>query len=178
MRFVFVLALSIALSGFLPATASAAPLPVKQPDWVALTPAQKQVLAPLESDWNNFPQNRRKKWIGLADRYPKMNPDEQKRVQERMAEWAKLSPEQRRAASETYKKAATLPPDKQKEKWEQYQNLPEDQKRALAAQAAKSAEKSAKGGAEKKAAPPQPVPVPAANPASAAAPVPTPAPAK
>lgn len=98
----------------------------KQPDWSQLTPEQQQILAPLASDWNNFDDRRRKKWLLTAKRYPKMKPEQQQRMQTQMQDWAKLSPEQRRIARENYKKLEKQPPEKReviKKKWQ------EDQKR-------------------------------------------------
>jgi hypothetical protein len=100
------LGLCIALSTF----ASAADK--KQPDWSQLTPEQQQILAPLASDWNNFDDLRRKKWLLTAKRYPAMKPEQQQRLQTRMQAWAKLTPEQRRVARENYKKLAKQPPEK------------------------------------------------------------------
>jgi hypothetical protein len=95
----------------------------KQPSWAELAPAQQQVLAPLASDWDNFDAQRKRKWIGIAKRYPTLKPDEQARVQRRMQDWAKLTPEQRRVARERYKKIEKLPPEKRetlRTEWEQY----------------------------------------------------------
>jgi len=96
----------------------------KQPDWSQLTPEQQQILAPLSSDWNNWEDRRRKKWLLLAKRYPKMKPDEQQRLQTQMKDWAKLTPAQRRIARENYKKLAKQPPEKRaavKQNWHEYQ---------------------------------------------------------
>ena len=71
---------------------------IKRPTWSDLTPAQQQVLGPLKPDWDKLDVVRRKKWVGVADRFPKMKLEEQKRLQQRMKDWAQLSPEQRRAA--------------------------------------------------------------------------------
>ena len=38
------------------------------PDWVQLSPAQKNILAPLEEDWDNLEPERRQRWLGLAAR--------------------------------------------------------------------------------------------------------------
>src|SRR5688500_7444552 len=85
------------------ATASAAgppqPKPAK-PAWSELTPAQQGILAPLKDDWSEIDTVRRGKWVRVADRYPKMKPAEQERLQTRMKEWAALTPEQRRIARE------------------------------------------------------------------------------
>lgn len=110
--------LCIALSAF------AAAADKKQPDWSQLTPDQQQVLAPLASDWNNFDDRMRKKWLLTAKRYPKMKPEEQQRLQTKMKDWAKLTPEQRTIARENYKKLAKQPPEKReavKQKWQEGQ---------------------------------------------------------
>ena len=70
--------LCFALSAF------AATADKKQPDWSQLTPEQQQILAPLASDWSDFDDHWRKKWLLLAKRYPKMKPDEQQRIQTQM----------------------------------------------------------------------------------------------
>jgi hypothetical protein len=105
-------------------SAFAATAEKKQPDWSQLTPEQQQILAPLASDWGNFEERRRKKWLLMAKRYPKMKPDEQLRMQAQMKDWAKLTPEQRRIARENYKKLAKQPPEKReavKQKWQERQ---------------------------------------------------------
>jgi hypothetical protein len=95
-----------------------------RPAWSELTPAQREVLAPLAHEWDNLDTTRRKKWIGIANRYPKMKPQEQQRLQKRMRDWAALTPEQRKAAREKYRKLKKLKPDERKEvktEWERYQ---------------------------------------------------------
>ena len=94
-----------------------------RPTWTELTPAQKQVLAPVQPDWDQLDTTRRKKWVAIADRYPTMKPSEQERLQKRMQEWAKLTPDERRAARERYQTLRKLPPDQRKEvreKWKEY----------------------------------------------------------
>lgn len=108
------------LSFISPAYAAA----TKAPTWAELTPAQKEILAPLEQDWNSMEPQRRKKWLNLAERYPQMTTEQQQRVQSRMQEWAKLTPEQRAQAREKFKYMERLPPEKRQEikrKWDQYQ---------------------------------------------------------
>jgi len=84
----------------------------KPPTWGELTQEQQQILAPLAGDWDNLEPVRKRNWIGIAKRYPKMKPDEQARVQRRMQAWVKLTPKERQAARERYKKMEKLPPDK------------------------------------------------------------------
>lgn len=95
-----------------------------KPAWTELTVVQRQVLAPLSGEWEALDTVRRKKWVAIADRYPKMKPQEQQRLQERMKAWAALTPEQRRVAREKYQTVKKLPPEKRqdvKQKWQQYQ---------------------------------------------------------
>jgi len=54
------------------------------------------------------------RWLAVADRYPKMTPAEQKRVQERMQEWAKLTPQQREAARARYRALSKLTPEQRR----------------------------------------------------------------
>ena len=75
----------------------------------------------------------RKKWVGIANRYPKMTPKEQQRLQKRMRDWAALTPEQRRAAREKYQRLKQMKPDERQEvktEWERYQrSLAQQQQR-------------------------------------------------
>lgn len=98
-----------------------------QPTWSQLTPQQKSALAPLVKDWDNMENVRRKKWLGIAERYPTMKPEEQVR----MREWARLTPEQRAKVRDTYKDFNQLPPEQKqtvKQKWEAYSSLSEEEK--------------------------------------------------
>lgn len=91
--------------------------------WAELTAEQQQVLAPLQAEWDTLEPARKRKWIGIAKRYPKMTPKGQERVQRRMQAWANLTPEQRRQARETYKRLAKSPEKKKalRDKWSEYQ---------------------------------------------------------
>ena len=82
-----------------------------RPGWNELTPAQRQILAPLQPQWGEFAAEQRKRWVALADRYPKLKPDEQKRIQDRMRDWAKLTPSQREAARARYRALSKLTPE-------------------------------------------------------------------
>ena len=86
------LALAAPLAAQPPTTAVIGTPP--QPGWSLLSAQQKTILAPLAGEWDRMENIRRKKWLGIAERYPAMKPDEQRRVQERMREWARReSPE-------------------------------------------------------------------------------------
>jgi hypothetical protein len=104
-----------------------------QPSWSQLKPQQKDILAPLSGDWDKMDSIHRKKWLGIADRYPGMKAEERQRMQDRMREWAGLSPEQRAKVRSSYKDFNQLPAEQKqliKQKWDAYTNLsPEQQQR-------------------------------------------------
>ncbi len=139
--------LILTLSLFSPAHAVVPEL--RQPAWAELTQEQKQVLSPLSRDWDKMEAARKKKWLGIAKRYPTMKPEEQARVQRRMQDWANLTPEQRTQARTQYKSLKTAPPEHKaaiKKKWDQYKELPDEEKKRLAE---KAASKSLKPGTAK-----------------------------
>ena len=106
-----------------PKTTAAQAKPAK-PDWSELTPAQRDVLAPLQPDWSGFDTPRRTKWVKVANNYPKMKTEQQHRLQTQMKHWVALTPEERRAAREKYKTLRKLPAaerEQVKAQWQQYQ---------------------------------------------------------
>ena len=130
-----------------------------QPAWKELSQGQRQILAPLAGEWDRLEPWRRKKWIGIADRYSSMSADEQERVQRRMKDWAKLTPEERKAAREKFKSLQKAPSEHReavKQQWQEYKALPEEEKQRLKAQA--GPRKPVRKTAEK----PLPAPAPAA----------------
>ncbi len=155
---------------------------LRQPAWAELTQGQKQILAPLSRDWDKMEAFRKKQWLGIAQRYPTMKPEEQARVQRRMQDWASLTPEQRTRARAQYKTLKDESPEKKqalRQKWEQYKELPDEEKKRLAEKAART---SRNGGATKAlglAPKPPAIPTPPLTvaPAPQAAPPPAPPPA-
>jgi len=111
-----------------------AAIPVKTPDgtWDGLNPAQQKILAPLESDWDYMLPDSRKKWIHVANLYPKMSAQDQERLQSRMAGWSNLSQKDRRIARENYLTSLKFPAEKKAEAWSAYQKLSDEQKKKLA----------------------------------------------
>ncbi|HLB15230.1 MAG TPA: DUF3106 domain-containing protein [Burkholderiales bacterium] len=108
----------------------------QNPTWDQLTDAQQRILAPIESAWEALDPPRKRKWLGIAQRYPKMSPKAQARLQRRMQEWVSLTPEQRSAARDKYKEFGELPAVR--EKWEEYKQ----------ARAAEDAQKAGEAAAE------------------------------
>jgi hypothetical protein len=116
----------------------AAPVTLVKPLWATLTPVQKTALEPLAAEWDRMDATRKQKWLEIANRFAAMKPDEQARVHEKMREWVKMTPDERRVVRENFTKAKKLDVTQKSAQWEKYQQLPEEQKQQLAAEAAKS----------------------------------------
>jgi hypothetical protein len=125
---------SLAQSSPSPSHGKAAAIPEKKPDvtWEGLKPSQQNILAPLESDWDYMLPDSRKKWIQVANIYPKMSTQDQERLQSRMASWSNLSQKERRLARENYLASLKFPAEKKAEAWSAYQKLSDEQKKKLA----------------------------------------------
>jgi hypothetical protein len=146
-----VCALALMLAAHAPAQPQ--PSPVKRPpiespgpSWQALTAQQRATLAPLQNDWASIDGPRKAKWLDIAARYPKLPPSEQQRLQARMTEWSRMTPSERARARLNYQEVKQLPNQERQDRWQAYQALPDDQRKALASRG--------KGGAASKA--PQP----------------------
>lgn len=99
-----------------------------KPLWKELKPQQQRILEPLAQSWGAMGSARKKKWLGIAKRYPKMNFLKQQRIQSQMQSWNSLTSEQRKQARERYKKLERLPVQKReeiKQRWYEYEQLPE-----------------------------------------------------
>ena len=122
-----------------PSHGKSAAIPEKKPDgtWESLKPAQQQILAPLESDWDYMLPDSRKKWMQVANIYPKMSTQDQERLQSRMTSWSNLSQKERRLARENYLASLKFPAEKKAEAWTAYQKLSDEQKKKLAESEAK-----------------------------------------
>ena len=101
--------------------------------WSRLSSAEHLALAPFAGVWDSFSDERKRKWIKIAARYPKLSPDAQKRLHDRMTEWVRMTPDQRRVARENYQVSKELPRETRQNAWKTYQQLPEEQKERLAA---------------------------------------------
>lgn len=123
-----------------PAPAAATPATLapiaSKPQWKDLSLPQQVALDPLKTEWDRMEAVRKQKWLEIANRYASMKPDEQQRVHERMRAWLKLTPEERRLARENYTLSKKIGKDQKSAQWEQYQQLPEEEKKKLADAAA------------------------------------------
>ncbi|MEO8081823.1 MAG: DUF3106 domain-containing protein [Caldimonas sp.] len=104
--------------------------------WLALTPVQRDVLAPLEREWPNIDAARKQKWIVLANRYRTMPPGERARITERMTDWARLTPAERGQARLRYEETRQFPAPDRQERWRAYEALSPEERRQFASRAA------------------------------------------
>lgn len=103
--------------------------------WNKLTESQKDALAPLEKEWNQMSAAQKKKWLEVARKAENMSPDDKERFKRHIQDWLNLTPEQRRQARQNFLGFKKLDSQLKSEQWREYQKLPEDKKRALAARA-------------------------------------------
>jgi hypothetical protein len=108
---------------------------VTHPVWNELSAEQREALGPLASDWDKFDSDRKRKWLAMAAKYPNMSPEGKKRFHERAPQLSKLTPEQRETARENFRHAYDLSADQRQALTQKYQGLPDERKKALAAQA-------------------------------------------
>ncbi len=141
-----VIALAMLLSWGLPvcsqpakaAAASATTAPARPstttsgPAWISLSAGQRKALGPLERDWSTIDATRKSKWLEVAARFPAMPAADQQRVQERMAEWARMTPTERGRARLSFQESKQFSPEQKQARWEAYQALPDDERKALA----------------------------------------------
>ncbi|WP_048438614.1 DUF3106 domain-containing protein [Caenimonas sp. SL110] len=136
-----------ALSPSAPASRAAAPRPasapvkaaakrITKPAWTEISPAQREVLAPLAGTWDSVSEAQKRKWLALSDNFPKLAPAEQAKLRSRMTEWVGMSAQQRSQARLNFGESQKLAPDDKRAKWEAYQALPPEEKTKLAGAAA------------------------------------------
>ena len=121
------------------APSASAPRAAKSPTsplWSELTPQQRQALAPLAAAWPTIGEAQKRKWVVISKSYGRLPPSEQVKLHSRMTEWVALSPQQRIDARLNFAESKLLSADDKRAKWEEYQALPPEEKRKLAAGAA------------------------------------------
>lgn len=114
-------------------TATLPVAPMTGPKWQDLTATQRQVLMPLEGTWDTLNSGHKGKWVALTVNYGTRSPDEQKKMQSRMLEWAALTPGQREQARLNFAETKKVSPAVRAADWETYQGLSDEEKRELAA---------------------------------------------
>lgn len=129
------------------------------PAWEELSAKDQHILEPLASRWDGLTPTRRQKWLNVAKQYPRLDPEQQARLRERMLEWVDLSTDQRNNARASFTEVKTLPPAERQARWEAYNALPEADRQELARKATvrlQSAQRSASSPAAVVAPPTQP----------------------
>ena len=114
------------------------------PQWREMSEAQRNVLAPLHERWSSMGALAKRRWLVLADRYPKMDTAERNRLASRMATWASLSAQQRNQARLNFENTKGLSAKELQAKWDEYQALTEAEKKRLAEQSKNKTTKKAK----------------------------------
>lgn len=109
---------------------------VSGPAWSALTQSQQKALAPLKPTWDSIDAPRKKKWLEVAERFPRMPVEERQRIQERMASWAAMAPNERAQARLQFQETRRIGPEERQARWQAYQSLPEEERKRLAEAAA------------------------------------------
>ena len=104
--------------------------------WNKLTDSQKEILGPLENDWDSLGVERKQKWLQVAAKFSKLPSSDQERLKSRMREWAKLSSNERRIARDNYLQSLNIPSEKKAEAWQAYQQLSPEERKKLADEAA------------------------------------------
>jgi hypothetical protein len=100
------------------------------PRWQSLSRDQREILAPLEGEWDRLDADRKRKWLAIAGRYRALPAAEQERIASRMQEWVRLSPAERGRARLTYEEVRQVPLGERQSRWEKYQSLaPEERQR-------------------------------------------------
>lgn len=123
------------------------------PNWQGLTPAQRDLLAPLANDWDKLGPTQRSKWLNATPRLATLPPAELARLHERMRDWAHLTPSERANARVSFQVAKQVDAEQRQAKWEAYQALPPEKRQELAEKA------EARRKAQTKAAGPNPKPL-------------------
>lgn len=107
------------------------------PGWETLNTPQKLALYPLAERWAVLSEAQKRRWLALAQTFSTLPQEEQDKLHSRMTEWANLSVQQRNQARINYANTQQLAPNDKRAQWEAYQALSDEEKRSLAAGAAK-----------------------------------------
>jgi Protein of unknown function (DUF3106) len=97
-----------------------------------LNPTQQRSLQPLAATWDTLSEGHRRKWIALAQNYPRLAAPEQEKLHTRMAEWAALKPKEREQARLNFAQTKQLAPSERTANWDAYQALSTEEREKLA----------------------------------------------
>lgn len=114
-RFIFYNTQVTAVTLCLLLSVASLPCSAAAPSWRALTPTQREALAPMDGQWDILPVLQRNRLLETAKHYPKMTPEQKLRYHNRLKKWSQLTPGQREAARKRYRAFKKLP-TKEREK--------------------------------------------------------------
>lgn len=117
---------------------------IAAPQWSDLNPVQQQALHPLKNSWSELSDVQRRKWIAIVKNFPKLTPEDQAKMQERMSAWAALKPIERERARENFASSKLTQPSAKAGSWEEYRALPQEERDKLASQTTKKRPSAAK----------------------------------
>ncbi len=126
------LALHVALAALL-APVGRVHAQAAQDDWSGLTDAQRAVLAPFRTQWNEWSAEERSIWLRLADQFPEFDEARREQAFSRIREWARLTPAQREVARHNFRLARSLNRDARAREWERYNSMTPEQRSVLRA---------------------------------------------
>ena len=106
-------AVAPAVQAPVPAAKASAATVQAGPQWQELNATQKKILRPLAGTWNALGQGHKAKWLALTNSYPNRTPEEQAKLQSRMADWAALTPAERERARARIDLAAAISAQRQ-----------------------------------------------------------------
>lgn len=115
-----------------PGNARPAPSTISGLPWSALSPREKEALAPLNVRWGFMGELQKRRWLALAQNFAALPQEEQEKLHSRMSEWASLSARQRSQARLNYADSSYMTRDDKLSRWEAYQALSTEEKRKLA----------------------------------------------
>jgi len=102
--------------------------------WSQLSPSQRVMLAPLQSQWDQLPPYRQQRMAAHADQWMQLPPERRAQIQQRMTRWAQMTPEQRRDAAHGEETFRAMPEaDRQRvlDAYQHFQSLTPEQRKQL-----------------------------------------------
>lgn len=106
-----------------------------EPRWSDLTPTERESLRPLQNEWATLDSRNKEMWLGVVSRFPKLSPEGQDRIRQRMAAWAVMAPHQRSEARMNFEEARQTPAQDRRKRWEAYEALTPERRQELAERA-------------------------------------------
>lgn len=102
--------------------------------WAELSSEQKTILAALGAEWDRLRPWQREKMLDIARAYPKLDEQQQLRVQRQLLKWSRMTPFEREVARKRYQQFQSLSPEHRqaiKDKWKAHRKATEPDAEAL-----------------------------------------------